>query len=267
MCGRFTLTKPIPWLAEIMDLDNPEQVGNALPRYNVSPGTDIAIVRSRENKPRELALARWGLVPFWAKDPDFGAKTINARSETAARKPAFRAAFRYRRCLIPADGFYEWAGSGRKKQPWFIHLENGKPFAFAGLWESWTGADGSVLETCTILTTEANEKLGRTASPDARHPAGGVLCGLAEPGREPREGSPAAAQAIPFRRLFVLCGERAGEQPEKRRRGVYRKIRGARETPGTTGVAVRGLRVVRRTTMEIFRGQARRQHTPTSDGP
>ena len=159
MCGRFTLIEAIPWLAEILGLENPENVGKVPPRYNVSPGTDVAIVRSPENKPRELALARWGLVPFWAKEPDFGARTINARSETAARKPAFRAAFRYRRCLIPADGFYEWAGSGRKKQPFFIHLENGKPFAFAGLWESWTGADGSVLETCTILTTEANEKL------------------------------------------------------------------------------------------------------------
>ena len=162
MCGRFTLIEAIPWLAEIMGLENPEKVGDVPPRYNVSPGTEVAIVRAKEStekNARELALARWGLVPFWAKEPDFGARTINARSETAARKPAFRAAFRYRRCLIPADGFYEWAGSGRKKQPFFIHLENGKPFAFAGLWESWTGADGSVLETCTILTTEANEKL------------------------------------------------------------------------------------------------------------
>ena len=159
MCGRFTLIEAIPWLAEILGLENPDSAGKVPPRYNVSPGTEVVIVRSRENKPRELALARWGLVPFWAKDADFGARTINARSETAAEKPAFRAAFRYRRCLIPADGFYEWAGSGRKKQPWFIHLADRKPFAFAGLWESWTGADGSVLETCTILTTEANEKL------------------------------------------------------------------------------------------------------------
>ncbi len=159
MCARFTLTQLILWLAEILDIKDPEKVGSVLPRYNVSPGTDIVVVRSRENKPRELALARWGLVPFWAKDTGFGARTINARSETAAEKPAFRAAFRYRRCLIPTDGFYEWSGSGRKKQPWFIHLQDKKTFAFAGLWESWTGADGSVLETCSILTTEANEKL------------------------------------------------------------------------------------------------------------
>ncbi len=159
MCGRFTLTKPIPWLAEILDVKNPEKVSEVPPRYNVSPGTNVLIVRSRERGTRELGITRWGLVPFWAKDPDFGAKTINARSETAAQKPAFRAAFRYRRCLIPSDGFYEWSGNGRKKQPFFIHLENRKPFAFAGLWESWTGADGSVLDTCTILTTEANEKL------------------------------------------------------------------------------------------------------------
>ena len=162
MCGRFTLIEPVPWLAEILGLENPESTGEVPARYNISPGTEVVIVRTKEStgtNARELALARWGLVPFWAKDADFGARTINARSETAAEKPAFRAAFRYRRCLIPADGFYEWAGSGRKKQPWFIHLENGKPFTFAGLWESWTGADGSVLETCTILTTEANEKL------------------------------------------------------------------------------------------------------------
>ena len=162
MCGRFTLTKPIPWLAEILDVKNTESVGSIPSRYNVAPGTDVAIVRAKESTDkdaRELDLARWGLVPFWAKDADFGARTINARSETASQKPAFRAAFRYKRCLIPADGFYEWAGSGRKKQPFFIHLEQRKPFAFAGLWESWTGADGSVLETCTVLTTEANEKL------------------------------------------------------------------------------------------------------------
>ena len=161
MCGRFTLIEPIPWLAEILGLENPESIGSVPPRYNVSPGTDVLIVRSRERETREIGITRWGLVPFWAKDSDFGAKTINARSETASQKPAFRAAFRYKRCLIPADGFYEWAGSGRKKQPFFIHLENRKPFAFAGLWESWTGADGSVLETCTILTTEANEKLSK----------------------------------------------------------------------------------------------------------
>ena len=216
MCGRFTLIEPIPWLAEILGLENPESVGSVPPRYNVSPGTDVLIVRSRERETREIGITRWGLVPFWAKDSDFGAKTINARSETASQKPAFRAAFRYKRCLIPADGFYEWAGSGRKKQPFFIHLENRKPFAFAGLWESWTGADGSVLETCTILTTEANEKLSKL-----HHRMPVILpqdsyAGLAEPGREPRQSSPGVPQAIPVRRLFVLPRERAGQQPEKR---------------------------------------------------
>lgn len=162
MCGRFTLTNPAPWLAEILGVKDSENAGSIPPRYNISPGTDICIVRAKESEEkneREIALARWGLVPFWAKDSNFGARTINARSETAAQKPTFRAAFRYKRCLIPADGFYEWSVNGRKKQPFFIHLEDRKPFAFAGLWESWTGADGSVLETCSILTTEANEKL------------------------------------------------------------------------------------------------------------
>ncbi len=159
MCGRFTLTDPAPWLAEILGVHDSARMGEISPKYNVAPGTDVAIVRSGARKKRELALARWGLVPFWAKSPDFGAKTINARAETAAQKPAFRAAFRYRRCLIPADGFYEWAGDGREKQPFFIHLQERKPFAFAGLWESWSGADGGSMETCTILTTRANQKL------------------------------------------------------------------------------------------------------------
>ena len=204
-----------------MDLENPESVGKVPPRYNVAPGTDVLIVRSRERGTRELGIARWGLVPFWAKDSDFGARTINARSETAAQKPAFRAAFRYRRCLIPADGFYEWAGAGEKSNPssFILKRENPSPSRVFG--RAGPGRDGSVLETCTILTTEANEKAGRTTPQNARHPARGVLCGLAEPGREPRKSPPAATQALSPGRLFVLPRERARQQPEKRRRSLY----------------------------------------------
>lgn len=161
MCGRFTLTEPAPWLAELLGpgAENAGSLGEIPPRYNVAPGTDVHVVRAGERGARRLAHARWGLVPAWAKSPDFAAKTINARAETAAGKPTFRAAFRHRRCLVPADGFYEWTGNSRRKRPWLIRLKGGKPFAFAGLWEAWRGADGAAIETCAILTTEANERL------------------------------------------------------------------------------------------------------------
>jgi len=157
VCCRYTLTKAPPWLAELLGGARP--VGAIPPRYNIAPGTDVVILRAGGEAGRELALARWGLVPAWAKDPAFGARAINARSETAAEKPAFRAAMRYRRCLVPADGFYEWAGAGRRKRPHHIRLPGMAPFAFAGLWERWTAPDGGVLESCAILTTGANERL------------------------------------------------------------------------------------------------------------
>ena len=118
----------------------------------------VAVVRRAAERPgRELAWLRWGLVPAWAKDPAMGARLINARAETAAEKPAFRAAMRARRCLVVADGFYEWQRTGRAKQPHFFQLRGGRPFAFAGLWEAWRRPDNAPLETCTLLTTEANE--------------------------------------------------------------------------------------------------------------
>jgi len=106
---------------------------------------------------RELVLLRWGLVPFWAKDPGIGARMINARSETVAEKPAFRAAFRRRRCLVPADGFYEWRRLERGKQPFYVRLRDERPFAFAGLWEHWEGPDETAIDSCTLLTTEPND--------------------------------------------------------------------------------------------------------------
>lgn len=139
------------------------------PRYNVAPGQSIAAVRA-EADGRRLSLLRWGLLPSWAKDPGIGYRMINARAETVASKPAFRSAYRARRCLIPADGFYEWVRKGTIKQPYLIGLDDGQPMNFAGLWERWRVpeniilprslkdlAPGEVLETCTVLTTEANE--------------------------------------------------------------------------------------------------------------
>jgi putative SOS response-associated peptidase YedK len=156
MCGRFTLTKPIPVLAELFLF--PETTHQD-PRYNIAPTQAVAAVRALGGpERRELAFLRWGLIPSWANDPAIGHRLINARAETAAQKPAFRSAFRQRRCLVLADGFYEWQRLGSKKQPYYFRMRDGQPFAFAGLWERWEDA-GKALETCTLLTTEANELL------------------------------------------------------------------------------------------------------------
>ena len=154
MCGRFTLTTPTANLATLFDLD---KVPNLVPRYNIAPTQAVLTVRTtRAGVGRELALMRWGLIPSWAKDPGIGNSLINARSETVTEKPSFRTAFKRRRCLIPADGFFEWQKQEGRKQPFFIGLQDRRPFAFAGLWEHWEGADGSILDSCTILTTAAN---------------------------------------------------------------------------------------------------------------
>jgi putative SOS response-associated peptidase YedK len=129
------------------------------PRYNIAPSQDIAAVRiSPKTEKRELALLHWGLIPFWADDPKVGYRTINARAETVATKPAFREAFCKRRCLVVADGFYEWKKTNGPKQPYFIHVKGGEPFAFAGLWERWK-REGKETQSCSIIVTDANEVL------------------------------------------------------------------------------------------------------------
>ena len=152
MCGRFTLRASTKEIAEHFALP---LLGDLQPRYNIAPTQAIAVVRNGVPS-SELTLLRWGLVPSWSKDPSSGPLLINARSETVATKPAFRQAFRQRRCLIPADGFYEWRRVGRTKQPLHFSRHDGGLLAFAGLWECWHAADGSALESCTILTTQAN---------------------------------------------------------------------------------------------------------------
>lgn len=155
MCGRFTLVTPAKELAEQFRLI---EVPSLSPRYNIAPTQPVAAVRQLPgNGARKLSLLHWGLVPFWAKEPGIGSRMINARSETAAEKPAFRAAFRRRRCLVLADGFYEWQRLERGKQPFYIRLRDGKPFAFAGLWEHWKGPDETTIDSCTLLTTEPND--------------------------------------------------------------------------------------------------------------
>jgi putative SOS response-associated peptidase YedK len=155
MCGRYTLRSDLKRLARLFQV---EEVRLPLfdPRYNVAPSQDVLAVREIDGR-RELVELKWGLVPRWSKDPTIGYRMINARSETVAEKPSFRSAFKSRRCLIPADGFYEWKKTGAKtRQPYFIHLNDDQPFAFAGLWEYWQG-DGEVIESCALCTTEANE--------------------------------------------------------------------------------------------------------------
>lgn len=155
MCGRFTLKTPVETLAEVFEVP---AVPALQPRFNIAPSEALATVRVAEKgAQRELAILRWGLVPSWADEPKVGNKMINARSETAATNGAFRSAFRRRRCLVLADGFYEWQRQEKRKQPFYIRMKDESPFAFAGLWEVWEGKDGRVLETCTVLTTEPNE--------------------------------------------------------------------------------------------------------------
>jgi putative SOS response-associated peptidase YedK len=158
MCGRYLQLSSGEAMARWFGFEG----GPAWPeRYNIAPSQNVPVVRLAEDGgKRECVLMRWGLVPSWAREASFNASTINARAETLAVKPAFREAFRRRRCLVPADGFYEWKATGQKhKQPYVIQPVDGKPLAFAGLWDRWRGPQGDTLESMTIVTTEANELL------------------------------------------------------------------------------------------------------------
>jgi len=155
MCGRFILKTPFSELVRLYNLTNSV---NLAPRYNVAPTQDVAVVRSSPTGGRTLALMHWGLVPWWAKDLKVGVRMINARDDTLVSKPAFREAFEARRCLVPADGFYEWKKlDGKRKQPYAILPRDGGVFSFAGLWEHWRDkASGGTVLSCTIITTSPN---------------------------------------------------------------------------------------------------------------
>jgi len=159
MCGRFAFYSPAEATAALFGVSATPDVE---PRYNIAPTQYIAAVRDAGDDGRELVMLRWGLVPFWAKDASIGNRMINARAETVADKPAYRAAYRRRRCLVLSDGFYEWHLEGSGKTPYYLSLASGEPFAFAGLWESWHDRDrDESLETATILTTDADAFVAR----------------------------------------------------------------------------------------------------------
>ena len=209
MCGRFALKAPPSVLIRRFHLDECAEVQ---PRYNLAPGSDIAAIRRSPDGRRVLDLMRWGLVPHWAKDPDIGTRLINARGESLAGKPAFRDAFRRRRCLVPADGFYEWKAEGRIRQPYYFSLPSGETMALAGLWESWQAPDGSPLRSVCLVTTAANHVMAPVHD------------------RMPVVVAPQhweewlAAPADPVARLIVPCGDE-----ELQVWPVSRRINSARE--------------------------------------
>lgn len=152
MCGRFTQTDPARIVSEFSITAERPKIGGG-PRYNVAPTQIVGVVRRLDRrKGRALDLLRWGLIPSWAKDPSVGSRMINARVETLAEKPAFREAFKLRRCLVVADGFYEWQAQGRAKQPFYIRRGDGALLAMAGLWERWASPDGEIIETFAVVT-------------------------------------------------------------------------------------------------------------------
>ena len=156
MCGRFTQQRPSAELAALFGAEDLAETPGE--RYNLAPQQLGLVVVERDDLRRAIVPYRWGLIPSWAKDASIGSRMINARAETIAEKPSFRAAFRRRRCLVPADGYFEWQKAGSGKQPYYIRLEDDRPFAMAGLWESWLNpATNETLQSCTVITTQANQ--------------------------------------------------------------------------------------------------------------
>ena len=157
MCGRFALHDESATLFEEMAVEQSRV--EIAPRYNIAPTQPVAVILQEQG--RTLDAFKWGLVPFWAKDPKIGNRMINARAETLAEKPAFKAALKRRRCLIPASGYYEWQKTDDGKVPHYLHMADDRPFAMAGLWEGWTSPEEEIIRTCTIITTEANDFAAR----------------------------------------------------------------------------------------------------------
>ena len=159
MCGRIVLKSPASQIAAQFDL--PAAPPPLAPRYNIAPTQPVLAVRADTADGRRADLLPWGLIPPWSPDPTVGAKMFNARSETVAEKPAFREAFAQRRCVVPVDGFYEWRKVGKGRHPHYFSRTDGRLLALAGLWERWEYPGGKVIESCSVLTTEANQLLRR----------------------------------------------------------------------------------------------------------
>jgi len=214
MCGRFARRSTREVLAEWFGVDL-EEAPQFSQSYNVAPQSVQPVVRlGRDSGAPEFALMRWGLVPFWAKDAKIGYSTINARSEEVASKPVFREALRKRRCLVPADAFYEWARQDAKnKRPYAIALKSGEPYAFAGLWESWKPKEGEALETFSILTTDANQVL---------EPIHNRMPVILEPKNYRRWIEPASAERLPVDLLRPFDAERMTAWPVSQRMGNVR---------------------------------------------
>jgi putative SOS response-associated peptidase YedK len=154
MCGRFTLYTPESRIRKAFHLEQTAPLG-LKPRFNIAPSQQVPIIRATETD-REMVLARWGLIPHWSKEPKTKYSTINARIESVAEKPAYRTSFKSRRCLVPADGYYEWKAMNDKKVPHYIHLRNGDVFAIAGLWDRWE-CEGKILDSCSLIVMPASD--------------------------------------------------------------------------------------------------------------
>ena len=158
MCGRYEVHSAVELIASIFGISPEDVVIDFKPNYNVAPTNEVPVVIITDGK-RRLMQCRWGFIPAWAKEEKIGFSMINARAETIAEKPAFRDAFKKQRCVIIADGFYEWKTVGKAKRPVYLHLKSGKPMAFAGLYSIWTSPEGKTINTCTVIVTNANELL------------------------------------------------------------------------------------------------------------
>ena len=209
MCGRFTLRTDPEQLALRFGCQFPADLA---PRYNIAPTQAVAAVRAEAEGRRQFTLLRWGLIPSWAKEASIGNRLINARAESVATKPAFRAAFQRRRCLVLADGFYEWKKTGRAKEPYYIRMPDEKPFAFAGLWDRWRDPQGGEpVESCTIITT--------AASPEVRQIHDRMPVILDEAGcaqwLDPREEGPERLQSLlrPWHALRIDAVDRRVNNP------------------------------------------------------
>lgn len=190
MCGRFVMKSSQPELADFFEMAAAVDVPA---RYNIAP-TDAVLAVADTGEGRHWRVFRWGLIPSWARDLAIGSKMINARSETVFDKPAFRAAVRKRRCLVPADGFYEWGGKKGERQPYYIAMSDGKPFAMAAIWERWEGGEGNFIESCALLTTAANSLI------ETFHPRMPVIL---EPEHWGTWLDPSGADRAELERLFV----------------------------------------------------------------